>query len=411
MSTSGSTDFILNRNEILTEAAELINVIGAGESLEPDDIISMTRTLNLMTKQWQSKGIALWKNTEATLFLTSAGESYELGPTGANCTASFAKTEVATAASSGASAVVVDSISDVGDTFDRDGILTSSTPGAGSLTLDGTLVSGETATLPSTRKVLIYSDGDDSGVTFDVTGTDGTLSTQVETITGPNTGTVYSSNNYDTVTSITISGAGTGNIEIGCVGDNVGIELDGGDLQWTNISGSPAAATITLITTLTDDVAVDNHVYTYEDKIPRPLEIPEARLHRGDDSEYPLWAVSRQEYMNLANKTSTGSTSQFYYDPQIPKSKLYVWPTASSTKEYIKMTARLPIEDFDSATDTGDIPVEFLLPLAYNLAVLVAPKFGVEPSTIVIGAALQYKQELEGFDAEEASVFFGVDYR
>ena len=115
--------------------------------------------------------------------------------------------------------------------------------------------------------------------------------------------------------------------------------------------------------------------------------------------------------MNLANKTSTGSTSQFYYDPQIPKSKLYVWPTASSTKEYIKMTARLPIEDFDSATDTGDIPVEFLLPLAYNLAVLVAPKFGVEPSTIVIGAALQYKQELEGFDAEEASVFFGVDYR
>ena len=134
MSTSGSTDFILNRNEILTEAAELINVIGAGESLEPDDIISMTRTLNLMTKQWQSKGIALWKNTEATLFLTSAGESYELGPTGANCTASFAKTEVATAASSGASAVVVDSISDVGDTFDRDGILTSSTPGAGSLT-------------------------------------------------------------------------------------------------------------------------------------------------------------------------------------------------------------------------------------------------------------------------------------
>lgn len=107
-------------------------------------------------------------------------------------------------------------------TNDDNGICTAQTPsGAGSMTLDGALVNaaGTAATATAAQLVTITSDGNDSGVTFTVTGTQyGQAVT--DTITGPNattaTGTIY----MDKVTDVTISAAGTGNIEVGWLAAN-----------------------------------------------------------------------------------------------------------------------------------------------------------------------------------------------
>lgn len=101
-------------------------------------------------------------------------------------------------------------------TADRNGICAAQTPvGAGNFTIDGALATGGVATMDVPRHVSFYSDGDESGDTYTITGTDRYGKALTETVTGPNTTTVYSTKNFKTITQVATSGAGTGNIEVG----------------------------------------------------------------------------------------------------------------------------------------------------------------------------------------------------
>lgn len=102
------------------------------------------------------------------------------------------------------------------DALDRNGICAAQTPsGAGNLTIAGALATGGVATMDVARHVAIYSDADESGETFTITGTDRNGAALTETITGPDTTTVAGSRNFLTVTQVATDGAGTGNIEVG----------------------------------------------------------------------------------------------------------------------------------------------------------------------------------------------------
>lgn len=95
-------------------------------------------------------------------------------------------------------------------------ICLSQTPsGAGSLTLNGALVSGGVAALDTQRQVLITCAGVETGKTFVVTGTDGQGRTISDTLAGPSASTVASTRYFKTVTSITISAAAAGAITVG----------------------------------------------------------------------------------------------------------------------------------------------------------------------------------------------------
>ena len=119
---------------------------------------------------------------------------------------------------------------------DPNGICVSqTTAAAANLTLNGALcatVNGNSIYAPAlgsavsttadaawARKIGITSSGNDSGITFTVTGTDVDGKALSETITGPNAGTVYTTNstaaNFKSVTKIATSGATTGNITVG----------------------------------------------------------------------------------------------------------------------------------------------------------------------------------------------------
>ena len=94
---------------------------------------------------------------------------------------------------------------------DPDGIATSQSPsGAGDLTLVSS-----TVTLTPPRFVTITSAGDDTGVTFTITGTRPGGSTQTEVVTGANAGAATSTLTFATVTSIAISGASAAAVEAG----------------------------------------------------------------------------------------------------------------------------------------------------------------------------------------------------
>ena len=408
MTTSGKYDAKFNRDDIIQEALELISVYDPGKTLSSEDVTSCARSLRMMIQAFRADDIGLWANKEAALFLQDDTYSYDLGPSGDHCSLAGVKTELAADAASGATSITVDAVTGMSDNFDRNGICTVSTPaGSGSMTLNGAIVTDSVAYLPSQRKVLIYSSGNDSGVTFTVTGKNGAGETVAETITGPNTTTVYSTSTFLTVTAVSISDAGTGNIEVGCVGDNVGIELDGGTVHWTYLSAA-LSTTISLVTALTGAASTDNHVYVYDKEIQRPDDIIEVRLHKTDGRDVPLIIISRDKYEQMSDKTTGGTINSVYYGPQRNNGILKIWPACADVQEYLLMTVRYPLEDMIASTDDFDFPPEWLESLTWNLATRIAPKYGKQVSSDFLIRAEGMKETLKSHDRENTSIFIEI---
>jgi hypothetical protein len=107
-------------------------------------------------------------------------------------------------------------------TNDANGIFEDqTTAGAATLTLNGALVEsgvaycyGLTGTNAQGQLIAIEGTGNNSGITATITGTLGGA-TVTETVTLANNGTATSTYYFNTVSSITVSGAVTGNIEGG----------------------------------------------------------------------------------------------------------------------------------------------------------------------------------------------------
>lgn len=97
-------------------------------------------------------------------------------------------------------------------------IALSQTPSAGALALNGALASGGVATLDTARRVLFTFAADETGHSFVVTGTDWQGVVISETVAGTTAGTVYTAQDYKTVTSITISANATGALTVGTNG-------------------------------------------------------------------------------------------------------------------------------------------------------------------------------------------------
>lgn len=96
--------------------------------------------------------------------------------------------------------------------------LSQSAAGAQALTLNGSVVSDGVATLDKARRVLITSAGNDTGITFRVTGTNSTGNAIRESVTGASGAAVATLQDYKTVSDITTSGATAGNVTVGTNG-------------------------------------------------------------------------------------------------------------------------------------------------------------------------------------------------
>jgi hypothetical protein len=105
------------------------------------------------------------------------------------------------------------------------GIATSQSLGAaGPLTLNGSKVTGGVAVLDAPRRVIITSAGNDSGITWTITGTRGSWWAQqalTETIQGAN-GVAQSTQDFLTVSSIVGSGATASTVTAGTNGAAAG---------------------------------------------------------------------------------------------------------------------------------------------------------------------------------------------
>jgi len=102
MPSSGSVDFSVSRNDIITAALQEIGVYRVGQTLTADDVTLVALRLNMVVKQWQgtadfAPGLKEWSRKRGYIFLQTSQAAYSLGPSGDNATSSYTRTTISTA--------------------------------------------------------------------------------------------------------------------------------------------------------------------------------------------------------------------------------------------------------------------------------------------------------------------------
>jgi len=202
------------------------------------------------------------------------------------------------------------------------------------------------------------------------------------------------------------------------VGDYIGIVLTDKSSHWTTIATLPSSTTLTLTTGVTGAASDNNLVYTFTNRIYKPLRVLNARLVNGIDSgenstisEVPLSMVSYQTYFELPAKITNGNPIQATYQPQLNNGLMYVWPRPSDTSYRVEFSYERVLDDVDNGTDNIDFPDEWLECATYQLAIRLGPAFGKTEKTMrtIVPLASIMLEDLLNWDSEVAGVSFSPD--
>ena len=97
---------------------------------------------------------------------------------------------------------------------------------------------------------------------------------------------------------------------------------------------------------------------------------------RRDNTDFQVQRISRSDYQNLPNKTTSGRPSSIFVDKQIIP-KINLWPAPENRTDVLRYYFIQRIQDADAAVNNMDAPFRFLpcmaAGLAYYLSVKKAP--------------------------------------
>lgn len=193
------------------------------------------------------------------------------------------------------------------------------------------------------------------------------------------------------------------------IGDKIGVTLDSGVLFWTTIATIPTSTTLTLTAGVTTAAATGAYIYTFTTRPQRPIRLLDVVLRSGIRTGIVDRNISRlsfEEYHYMSVKDSNGSPAQYVYNDQLVSSILNVWPVPTNTKERLFVRYTRPIFDFDSSTDTSDMPQEWLQCLVFTLAATLAPAYGKTDIGMALKAqADEMFSKLDGYDQENFSMY------
>ncbi len=188
---------------------------------------------------------------------------------------------------------------------------------------------------------------------------------------------------------------------------NIGIQQSDGTMHWTTVNGAPSGLNVTLTTGPTVACAVGATVFAYLTKLMRPLRILDGFVRQASLNDVPCLMIPRENYNRFGNKYSQGTSIQLYYDPQENTGHLYVYPTTQDVTQQIFIEFQKPIEDFAAAANDFDLPQEWGEALKFNLALRIAPEYGVKKDqyAMIKELATMSFAKLNAWDQENASVF------
>lgn len=148
--------------------------------------------------------------------------------------------------------------------------------------------------------------------------------------------------------------------------------------------------------------------------IDRPTRIWNLKRKDTNGNEIPINVISRQEYTDLPNKTTTGVVNQYYYDPQLVNGNLFIWPAPiAGTTDVLWGTCDRSIQDMISDTDTYDVPQEWLRVVTVGLAREIASEYGVAlgERQLLNQEYIALKDSISSYDRENAPSYIQREYQ
>ena len=94
---------------------------------------------------------------------------------------------------------------------------------------------------------------------------------------------------------------------------------------------------------------------------------------RRSGTDFTMTRISRDAFLNLPNKTSTGRPTQYFLDRQITPN-LKIFPTPENSTDVIHYDALTRMQDADTQVNTMEIPFRFIPCLTAGLAYYIAMK-------------------------------------
>lgn len=122
MTTSGTFNFTVNRDQIIRDALLNIGKLDETENPSAQDITDCNLKLNMLVKQWMGRtdfapGLKVWKRKWGYLFLNNSTGKYTIGPNGIGWTNSFVNPNTTTTVAAGAGNIVVNSATGIAATY------------------------------------------------------------------------------------------------------------------------------------------------------------------------------------------------------------------------------------------------------------------------------------------------------
>lgn len=117
MTTSGSVDFSVTRDNIIEDALRDVGAIGPDDSASANQITHAARLLNSITKAWQAYGLQLWARKVGWILPQTDVNEIDLGPTGDHASLTYTQTALSADAALGATTITVDSATGISNGY------------------------------------------------------------------------------------------------------------------------------------------------------------------------------------------------------------------------------------------------------------------------------------------------------
>lgn len=322
MTTSGSWDFSIDRDELITSSLRAARIIGKDQTPDSNHITNGAMALNMLVKQFQGPidkalGRKAWTRQRVTLFLAKGQQRYLIGPasTDSRATTQYGRTTISAAEAIGQTVISITSNTD-------------------------------TTTYPGT------------------------------TVTMTN-------------------------------GDIVGIELDDGTIQWTTISGTPAA-TMTIANALTVAAAAGNYVWWFTSRAQRPVLVESATLQDENRKDRSLICYTEVEtYERFPDKTADGDPSAVLVEYQRINTAVTFDVQPNDVTKVVNLSVLYPTEDYDASSDDVAFPQEAYRALKFMLALDMWPEYKEgDPPAFLVALATQAKAFFDGLNPETTDLYF-----
>jgi hypothetical protein len=96
---------------------------------------------------------------------------------------------------------------------------------------------------------------------------------------------------------------------------------------------------------------------------------------RRDDLDFPLASITKEEYDNINNKSQEGKPNKIYFFRGLSSYTIYLWPVPENSSDILHYVNIVRLQDFDTAADNPDFPVEWSNALIFGLAAVLAPEY------------------------------------